>query len=812
MTFFDKFTEGASKALALAQDAAKALGHNYVGSEHLLLGLIREGEGAAAKALASLSVTDQQVLSFAETMVGRGNYHFTDTFGYTPRTKKIIEISLYEAKTLKNNYIGTEHLLLALIQERDGVAARILIELGVDLVELRRILINGFSATAVIKSKTPTLDSYSKDLTKLAADGGLDPVIGRENEIKRIVQILNRRTKNNPVLIGDPGVGKSAVIEGLAERIASGKIPDLLKGKRVVSLDITAMIAGTKYRGDFEERIKTAIDELNKSGDTILFIDELHTIVGAGASEGGTDASNILKPALARGEIQVIGATTVDEYRRYIEKDAALERRFAPVNLGEPSRDEAVKILLGLRDRYEAHHKARITDEAISAAVDLSDRYITDRFLPDKAIDLMDEAASKVRIESFNSPPDVKELEARLEALMKEKEEAINNQNFERAASVRDEERTLRKAVKDTMQAWETSRDSDVCLVTENDVASVVSMWTGVPVSNMTEDDALKLLSLEDILKERVIGQDEAISAVSRAIRRARAGLKDPHRPIGSYMFLGPSGVGKTELCRALAFALFSDEEAMIRLDMSEYMEAHSVSKLTGSPPGYIGYDDGGQLTKSVRRKPYSVILFDEIEKAHNDVFNIFLQIIEDGRLTDSKGRTVDFRNTIIIMTSNVGSESITREHTVGFNTNLKSLPYESMRDDVMANLKKAFRPEFLNRIDEIIVFKPLMREESVKIVGLMLKNVAERLKERGIILSVTDSAKELLIGDGFDPQYGARPLRRAISREIEDGLSEGILKGTIKLGDSVTVSVIDGKLSFESAKTEIELESSTKL
>ena len=801
MDFIERFTEGARRALALAQESAKDMGHNYVGSEHLLLGLIREEEGAASRALAQFGISAAEVSRRAEELVGHGDYHFTDSFGYTPRTKKILELSLYEAKSLKNSYIGTEHILLAILRERDCVAVRILADLGVDCTLLNQML-SGTTRKSEKganeqPSNTPVLDQYGKDITRLARNGELDPVIGREQEIQRVIQILSRRTKNNPVLIGDPGVGKSAIIEGLAQRIAGGNIPELLKNKRVVTLEMGGMLAGTKYRGEFEARIKSAIDELIENKNTILFIDELHTIVGAGASEGSIDASNIMKPALARGLIQVVGATTPDEYRKYIEKDGALERRFQPVSVGEPSRDEAVEILFGLRDRYEAHHKATITDGAIRAAVELSDRYISDRFLPDKAIDLMDEAASRVRLAAYVSPPDMRALEDKLTELLKEKEEAVNNQNFERAAAIRDEERSLREEMTARKADWERSRDSTESTVTENDIAEVVNAWTGIPVKRLTDDESKKLLTLEDVLHRRVVGQDEAVSAVSRAIRRARAGLKDPRRPIGSYLFLGPTGVGKTELSKALAEAMFDREDAMVRLDMSEYMEPHSVSKLMGSPPGYIGYEDGGQLTERVRRKPYTVVLLDEIEKAHPDVFNILLQVLEDGRLADAKGRVVDFRNTIIIMTSNVGASSVGKRNAVGFGAENPALNYERMRESMMAELKKTFSPEFINRVDEIIIFHQLEREQTREIVRLMLKGVSERLGERGITLTVTPEAEEHLSQDGFDPVYGARPLRRAIQHQVEDNLSEELLAGRIRLGDRVVADVEGDRLVF---------------
>ncbi|OQA15320.1 MAG: Negative regulator of genetic competence ClpC/MecB [Firmicutes bacterium ADurb.Bin356] len=808
MNIFERFTEGARRALAEAQEAAKKLGHNYVGTEHLLLGLMHGNDSPAGRALAQAGASLNDVLRETERLVGRGDYQFTDSFGYTPRTKKIIELSLYEAKTLNNSYIGTEHLLLALLREREGVAARILQDLGLDLNELRKAVVVSMGDAGIKQDgihgegsgrETPTLDKYGKDLTQLARDGDLDPVIGRGDEITRIIQILSRRTKNNPVLIGDPGVGKSAIVEGLASKIVSGDIPEMLKGKRVVTLDLGGMLAGTKYRGEFEERIKSAIDELKSNKSTILFIDELHTVVGAGASEGSIDASNILKPALARGEIQVVGATTLDEYRKHIEKDAAFERRFQPVTVGEPSLDEAKQILFGLRDRYEAHHKARITDDAIVAAVELSSRYISDRFLPDKAIDIMDEAASKVRLQAYMSPPDLKELEAKIEAARKEKEEAVTNQNYERAAKVRDEEQSLRKQMEDLRKSWEDGRKEQKCIVTEDDVAHVVASWTGIPVKKINEDEAERLLRLEDTLHTRVIGQDDAVSAVARAIRRARAGLKDPKRPIGSYIFLGPTGVGKTELSKALAETMFGDENAMVRLDMSEYMEAHSVSKLTGSPPGYVGYDDGGQLTEKVRRKPYSVVLFDEIEKAHPDVFNALLQILEDGRLTDSKGRVVDFKNTILIMTSNVGAGKLSKAGRLGFGVDDSAIhsDYERMKEIMLGELKRTFRPEFLNRVDEIILFHSLEKEQTLEIVKLMLKSVIQRLSERGITLLVTPEAEAFLAETGFDPQYGARPLRRAIQQQVEDSLSEEVLSGRIQLGDSVGVVLSEGRLTY---------------
>jgi len=807
MAFFGRFTERAQRALIYAQEEARNLGHNYVGTEHLLLGLLKEGEGAAAQVLKGLGIDINKVRDQVESLVGKGNYNFTEGFGYTPRTKRVMELSFYEARNLGHNYVGTEHLLLSLIREGEGVASRILKDFGIDLQNARDQIIKMLKEEGVDahqpagkkKTDTPVLDQYGRDLTYMASEGKLDPVIGREQEIERVVQILSRRTKNNPVLIGEAGVGKTAVAEGLAQRIIEGNIPEMLKNKRIVSLDLSGMVAGAKYRGEFEERLKNAMAEIRKAGNIILFIDEMHTIIGAGAAEGAIDASNILKPALARGEIQAIGATTLDEYRKHVEKDPALERRFQPVMVGEPSREEAVKILFGLRDKYEAHHKVRITDEAIKAAVELSDRYITDRYLPDKAIDLIDEAASRVRLQAFTAPPDLKEMESRLEDLMKEKEEAVMNQNYEKAAKIRDEEQKLKDQIEVLKAKWTSSNSVNTENVDEEEIAHIVSSWTGIPVKKLAEEESERLLKMEEILHDRVIGQEEAVRAVSRAIRRARAGLKDPKRPIGSFIFLGPTGVGKTELCKALAEVMFGDEDAMIRIDMSEYMERHTVSRLVGSPPGYVGYEEGGQLTEKVRRKPYSVVLLDEIEKAHPDVFNILLQILEDGRLTDSKGRTVDFRNTVIVMTSNVGAHTIRKQKTLGFaaSDNLAANEYEKMKDNIMDELKKTFRPEFLNRIDETIVFHSLEDAHLRQIVDLMLKNVAKRLAEKEIYLDVTRQAKDYMAREGFDPTYGARPLRRVIQRVIEDNLSEEILAGRIKVGDKVKVDVKDGRLVF---------------
>ncbi len=805
MNFFEKFTEGAQRALRSAQEHARALGHNYVGTEHLLLGILAVTDSPGAKTLYSMNIDSKRVVEQIERMVGRGDYKFNDSFDFTPRSKKVIELSLIEARNLGHSYVGTEHLLLALIHESDSVAVRILTNLGAHLQSVEQMVASAArnegneKAASRGKADTPTLDQFGKDLTKMARDGELDPVIGRKTEIERIVQILSRRTKNNPVLIGEPGVGKSAVAEGLAQCIVDGTIPDILKDKRVVTLDLAGMIAGTKYRGEFEERVKAAMDELKKAKNVILFIDELHTIIGAGATEGAMDAANILKPALARGEIQVIGATTMDEYRKHIEKDAALERRFQPVVVGEPTKEETLRILEGLRDRYEAHHKARITDEALRAAVDLSDRYISDRFLPDKAIDLMDEAASRVRIRSLVAPPDIKELEGKLAKLRKEKEEAIANQNFERAASIRDDERQVQDEMKRLQDEWEER--SRRCEVTEEDIAAIVSMWTSIPVTRLTEDESQRLLKLEEVLHGRVIGQEEAVSAISRAIRRSSAGLKDPKRPIGSFIFLGPTGVGKTELSKALAEAIFGDENAMVRVDMSEYMEKHSVSRLVGSPPGYVGYDEGGQLTEKIRRRPYSVILLDEIEKAHPDVFNILLQVMEDGRLTDAKGRTVDFKNTVVIMTSNIGASKIGKKRALGFGTQDEKASFDGTREMLLEELKRAFRPEFLNRVDDIIVFHPLDEEHTRQIAGLMLRSVVKRLEERDIHITVSDEAVDFLAKEGFDPVYGARPLRRAIQQKVEDALSEELLAGNLKLGDSIRVTLRDGKLAFDKAE-----------
>ncbi|BAF58464.1 ATPase with chaperone activity, ATP-binding subunit [Pelotomaculum thermopropionicum SI] len=795
---FGRFTERAQKVLMFAQEEAKSASYPYVGTEHLLLGLIREGEGVAARALASLGVDADKVRTAVAQMVEPAKGQPPVELVLTPRAKRVLELSVDEARRMGHNYVGTEHLLLGLIREGEGVAAQILNAFGADYRKVRTIVaqLHGGQAQPAGQvpgkfkgGQTPTLDQFGRDLTALAREDKLDPVVGREKEIERVIQVLSRRTKNNPVLIGEPGVGKTAIAEGLAQRIVAGNVPEILANKRVVTLDMGSLVAGTKYRGEFEERLKKVIEEIRQAGNIIMFIDELHTLVGAGAAEGAIDAANILKPALARGELQCIGATTLDEYRKHIEKDAALERRFQPITVVEPTVEETIQILRGLRDKYEAHHRVRITDAALEAAAKLSSRYITDRFLPDKAIDLVDEAGSRVRLQAFVPPPDLKELEKKLEVLQKEKEAAVNGQEFEKAAELRDQEQKVRAELESLRESWKQRQGGTELVVDEEDIAHIVSSWTGIPVKKLAEEESERLLKMEEVLHQRVVGQDEAIRAVSRAIRRARAGLKDPKRPIGSFIFLGPTGVGKTELARALAEVLFGSEDAMVRIDMSEYMEKFAVSRLVGAPPGYVGYEEGGQLTEAVRRRPYTVVLLDEIEKAHPDVFNILLQVMEDGRLTDAKGRTVDFRNTVIIMTSNVGIQTIKREATLGFRTgDQKEKGYEAMKSKVMEELRRTFRPEFLNRVDEIIVFHALTPEHIREIVDLMLKEVAARMKENEIEIEVTDAAKDLLAKEGFDEAYGARPLRRAVQRMVEDRLSEDFLKGVFKRGDRVQI------------------------
>ncbi len=808
MGVFDRFTEKAQKVMVYAQDEALRLNHSYIGTEHVLLGLLREGGSVAFQVLQNKSVTLETIREQIEKVLGKGEQDISQVLGYTPRTKTVLELSSSEAREMGHSYVGTEHLLLALIREGEGIAAQVLTGMGLSLEgtasEIVNILNNAGPAprqkpAAAANINTKHLNQYGRDLTELAREGKLDPIIGRDKEIERVIQILSRRTKNNPVLIGDPGVGKTAIAEGLAQKIIEGNAPEILKDKRIVTLDLSSMVAGSKYRGEFEERLKNVMSEIREAKNIIMFIDEMHTIIGAGGAEGAIDASNILKPALARGEVQVIGATTLDEYKKHVEKDAALERRFQPVQVGEPTKAESLQILEGLRDKYEAHHKVKITDEALKAAVDLSDRYITDRFLPDKAIDLVDEAASRVRIKTYTAPPDLRKLEDELSSLDMEKAEAISQQEFERAARLRDKVADLKKQLEEEKRSWSDKSSSKLMIVGEEEIAAIVSSWTGVPVTKLAEEESKKLLNLDQILHERVIGQDEAVQAVAKAIKRARVGLKDPKRPVGSFIFLGPTGVGKTELSKALAEALFGDENATIRVDMSEYMEKHTVSRLIGSPPGYVGHEEGGQLTEKVRRKPYSVILFDEIEKAHHDVFNIMLQILDDGRLTDGKGRVVDFKNTVIIMTSNVGAGTIKKQKVLGFTAsdNAKADAYERMKDNVMEELRKTFRPEFLNRLDEVIVFHELDEQHLKSIVELMLRSLMIRINEMGIEVEVSDVAKALLVKKGYDPVFGARPLRRAIQKHLEDQLSEEMLKGNIRPGGSVLINVNEDKLTF---------------
>ncbi len=810
---FTGFTEKANTALNSAIKTAEGMGHTYVGSEHLLAGLLNSDGGVACLALNSRGIISEDVENVLRSTVGIGTPTVLVPDDFTPRLKYIVELAIAAARSAGHSYTGTEHLLMSLLKEGSNCAVSILSKLGVSASDVLSDVAKAVSGNAdgrqpkekqnekTTKSATPTLDQFGRELTALAVQNKIDPVIGREKEIERVVQILSRRTKNNPCLIGEPGVGKTAIAEGLALKIAAGEVPETLAGKRIVSLDLTGMVAGTKYRGDFEERIKTALEEVAKCGNVILFIDELHTLIGAGSAEGAVDAANILKPSLARGEIQVIGATTLEEYRKHIEKDAALERRFQPVTVGEPSEEEAVEILKGLRDKYEAHHKVKITDEGILAAVKMSTRYIGDRFLPDKAIDLVDEAASRVRLRAFTAPPDLKELEEKIKSLSDELSSAVNSQNFERAAALRDEKRALEINLREEKENWQQRSSSMSGEVTSNEVAQIVADWTGIPVVELTQEESHRLLNMESELHERIVGQDEAVRAVSRAIRRSRVGLKDPKRPTGSFIFLGPTGVGKTELCKSLAAAMFGDENAMIRLDMSEYMEKHTVSRLVGSPPGYVGYDEGGQLTERVRRKPYSVLLFDEIEKAHPDVFNMLLQILDDGILTDSQGRKVDFKNCIIIMTSNIGAKQIagSGSASLGFGSEKGgSMSDEKIREAVMGELKNAFRPEFLNRVDDIIVFRKLKKDDIVVIAKRMLVNLTQRVATLEIKLEFDDEAVSKIADAGFDPVYGARPLRRAIQSKIEDKLSEEMLEGKIITGDSCICKVIDNEFVFE--------------
>lgn len=809
-----KFTNRAKKAIELANQVAIELGHNYIGTEHILYGLAKEGNGVASKVLENQEVTPEHIIDEIIELIGQEE-PIAETLGFTPRTKRVIENAFIEARKFGYNYIGTEYLLIGILREGDCIAARILLELSVNIPrlynEIVKVINEGEDLTNKEKDKhaegkkgsynqTATLNQFGEDLTKKATEGKLDPIIGRKEEIERVIQILSRRTKNNPCLMGEPGVGKTAVVEGLAQKIVAGDVPEILKEKRVVSMDISGMVAGAKYRGDFEERIKKALSEVKKAGDIILFIDEIHTIVGAGAAEGAIDAANILKPLLARGEIQLVGATTLNEYRKYIEKDAALERRFSPVSVNEPSEKDTVKILKGIRDKYEAHHGVKITDEAIESAVGMSVRYINDRFLPDKAIDLIDEAASKAKLKNYTEPENLKELEEQIEETKKDKEEAVRNQKFEKAASLRDKEKQLKEKYEKEQKKWKNKNTKQVINITEENIAEVISTWTQIPASKITEDENVRLKNLEKNLHERVIGQNEAVEAVAKAIRRGRVGLKDPKRPIGSFLFLGPTGVGKTELSKALAECLFGDEKAMIRIDMSELMEPHSVSKLIGSPPGYVGFEEGGQLTEKIRRKPYSVILFDEIEKAHPDVMNMLLQILEDGRLTDSQGRTVNFKNTVIIMTSNIGARLITDKKALGFSKQISEeenakKEYEETKKEVMETLKKELRPEFINRIDEIIVFHKLTDNEINQIIDIMLKEVTNRLKAQKIKIEIEPEVKELIAKKGIDKNFGARPLRRTIQNVLEDTLAEEILDGKLKKNKLAKIGVEEEKI-----------------
>ena len=809
-----KFTNSAQNVLEIAKEIAIELGHNYIGTEHILYGLTEEENGVASKVLENQNINSENVLEEIENLIGRDEGRTITSLGFTPRTKRVLENAFLEARKLDSDYIGTEHILIGIMREADSIAVRILLDLGINPQKLYNEIVKVLEEDEDINSgdspqnrktgsfnSTPTLNQYGTDLTKSASLGKLDPVIGRKNEIERVIQILSRRTKNNPCLIGEPGVGKTAVVEGLAEKIVQGDVPEILKDKRVVTIDLSSMIAGAKYRGDFEERIKKALNEVKKAGDVILFIDEIHTIVGAGSAEGAIDAANILKPLLARGEIQLIGATTLNEYRKYIEKDSALERRFSPVTVNEPTHEETVEILKGIRDKYEAHHNIKITDEAITAAVELSSRYINDRFLPDKAIDLIDEASSKIRLSSLEEPDSLKEMEDKIEKMNQEKEAAVKVQKFEKAAKIRDEVNKLKEELEAERNKWKSKKTKAIPKLTEEDIAKTIASWTGIPAAKITQDENKKLKNLDKELHKRVIGQNEAVDAVAKAIRRSRVGLKNPNRPIGSFLFLGPTGVGKTELSKALAENLFGTEDAMIRVDMSEFMEPHSVAKLIGAPPGYVGFDDGGQLTEKIRRKPYSVILFDEIEKAHPDVMNMLLQILEDGRLTDSQGRTVNFKNTVIIMTSNIGARLITEKKSLGFTNSSEedeNKEYEEIKKNVMAELKKQLRPEFINRIDDIIVFHKLNDEEISSIIDLLLKNVEQRLVEQGLNIKIDKSVKELIAKKGVDKEFGARPLRRAIQNIVEDKLAEEILDGNIKPGLEAKLVAKDDKVELK--------------
>ena len=815
-----KFTTRAKKAIDLATEVAKNLGHNYIGTEHILYGLITEGAGVASKVLQNQGITSEDIKDKIVELIGEETENTNDeVLGFTPRTKRVIENSFIEAKKSGYDYIGTEYLLIGIIKEGDSIAVRILLDLNVELPKIYNEIINIINETNDTTgnnkksntnnnnkgsyNSTQTLNQFGEDLTKKALNGNLDPVVGRSQEIQRVIQILSRRTKNNPCLIGEPGVGKTAIVEGLAQKINSGDVPEILKNKRVVSIDISSMVAGAKYRGDFEERIKKALQEVKKAGDVILFIDENHTIVGAGSAEGAIDAANILKPMLARGEIQLVGATTIEEYRKYIEKDAALERRFSPVTVNEPSEKDTIEILKGLRDKYEAHHNVKITDEAIDASVKLSVRYINDRFLPDKAIDLIDEASSRARIKTYTEPNELKKLQEEIEKISKDKEEAVRSQKFEKAATLRDKEKELKEKLEKQEEKWKNKNTKNIINIAEENIAEVISSWTGIPVNKITENENQRLKNLEKSLHERVIGQEEAVQAVAKAVRRGRVGLNDPKRPIGSFLFLGPTGVGKTELSKALAESLFGDENSMIKIDMSEYMEPHSVSKLIGSPPGYIGYEEGGQLTEKIRRKPYSVILLDEIEKAHPDVMNMLLQILEDGRLTDSNGRTVNFKNTVIIMTSNIGARLITDKKLLGFSNTISNnetdkKEYENIKKEVMGELKREFRPELINRIDEIIVFHKLQDEEINQIINIMLNDVKKRLKEQKYEIEFEDSIKDLIASKGIDKNFGARPLRRTIQNIIEDKIADFILDGKVKKNALITVKSVDGEVIIE--------------